>query len=100
MEFGASMFDCKKIPDISLEEYLHRVQKLTRFLAERLIVGVGIMARYMEQEQFALNWLNVHRLLLSCLVLAVKLHDDHYYDNKAFQTAGGVNIVMLEKYEF
>jgi hypothetical protein len=32
-------------------------------------------------------------------MLGVKLHDDFYFDNKAFETAGGVNVVMLEKYE-
>lgn len=63
-------------------------------------MSIIIMDRYIiENENFSLTWLNVHRLLLSCLILGVKLHDDFYFDNKAFETAGGVNVVMLEKYE-
>ena len=43
-------------------------------------------------EYFTLNWLTIHRLLLTCLVLAIKSHDDHYFDNRAFETASGVKV--------
>lgn len=32
------------------------------------------------------------RLLLVCILLATKLHDDFYYDNQTFAVSGGVNV--------
>jgi len=43
------------------------------------------MDRYnLSNDSFSMNWQNVHRLLLGCLLLAVKYQDDFYYDNRAF----------------
>ncbi len=38
----------------------------------------------MMMENFSLNNLNVHKLLLTAVLLAAKFQDDFYYDNKAF----------------
>jgi hypothetical protein len=37
--------------------------------------------------------------LLSCLILAVKFHDDVYFDNLTFEKAGGVTAAYLFKFE-
>ncbi len=41
-------------------------------------------------EHFSLNWHNVHKVILTCLLLAAKFHDDVYYDNATFAVGGGV----------
>lgn len=38
----------------------------------------------MAETNFSLNKYNVHRILLTCLMMAVKFHDDIYFDNLAF----------------
>jgi hypothetical protein len=32
------------------------------------------------------------RLLLVCILIATKLHDDFYYDNQTFAISGGLNV--------
>jgi len=38
-------------------------------------------------------------MILAALLLATKFQDDFYYDNKAFEFAGGVNVVHLHQLE-
>lgn len=53
----------------------------------------------MTEPEFVLSRHNVHRILLTCLMLAVKFHDDVYFDNQTFQKAGGVHLHLLSEYE-
>jgi hypothetical protein len=46
-----------------------------------------------------MNWKNIHKMLLACLLLATKYHDEVYYDNRAFENGGGVNNVKLLELE-
>lgn len=46
-----------------------------------------------------MNWNNVHKIFLTCLLLAVKFNDDIYYDNDAFSRAGGVTKQQLFDFE-
>jgi hypothetical protein len=61
-----------------------------------LLVG----GRYnMGQPDFSLNRLNAHKMLLAAVLLSAKFQDDFYYDNKAFEFAGGVNALLLHQLE-
>jgi hypothetical protein len=53
----------------------------------------------MGQPEFSLNRLNAHKMVLAALLLAAKFQDDFYYDNKAFEFAGGVNAIHLHQLE-
>lgn len=53
----------------------------------------------MNKESFCFNKLNIHRIFLTCLLLAAKFQDDIYYDNKCFELAGAVTAAELMEYE-
>ena len=53
----------------------------------------------MAQPEFSLNRLNAHKMVLAAVLLAAKYQDDFYYDNKAFEFAGGVNALHLHQLE-
>ena len=64
------------------------------------MIAVIYLDRYnMAEPDFSLNKYNVHRFFLTCLVLAVKYHDDIYFDNLTFEKAGGVTISQLFIFE-
>ena len=50
-------------------------------------------------SEFRLNNFNVHKMVLTAILLAAKFQDDFYYDNKAFEFAGGVNAAHLHQLE-
>lgn len=53
----------------------------------------------MNESDFTLSNLNVHKVILTSLLLSTKFQDDFYYDNKAFEFAGGVNATHLHQLE-
>lgn len=53
----------------------------------------------MAETDFSLNWNNVHRVILTCLMVAVKFHDDIYFDNLTFERGGGVSAAQLFNFE-
>jgi hypothetical protein len=95
-----SIFNSSTIPSISLEDFLRRLHKYTQFSAECLVIAIVYIDRYnMEMPEFSLNNLNVHKMVLTAVLLSAKFQDDFYYDNKAFEFAGGVNAMHLHELE-
>lgn len=95
-----SMFNSSLPSGISLVDFLRRVHKFTQFSKECLLIAIIYLDRYnLTDEDFSLNSTNVHKILLTCLLLATKFQDDRYYDNKTFEFAGGVNVAQLHRYE-
>lgn len=94
------MFNSQEVPSISLEAYLRRIHKYTKFSPQCLIIAIIYLDRYnMAETDFCLNWNNVHRIILTCLMIAVKFHDDIYFDNLTYQRGGGVSTCQLFKFE-
>lgn len=95
-----SIFNSSTIPNITLHDFLKRLHKYTQFSAECLVIAIIYIDRYnMGMKEFRLNQLNVHKMVLTAILLAAKYQDDFYYDNKAFEFAGGVNAVHLHQLE-
>jgi hypothetical protein len=81
-------------------DFLRRLHKYTKFSQECLVLAIIYVDRYnMGQSEFCLNTLNVHKMILTSVLLAAKFQDDFYYDNKAFEFAGGVNAKHLHQLE-
>lgn len=95
-----SIFNSSSVPNMTLEDFLRRLHKYTQFSAECLVIAIVYIDRYnMEEPDFSLNNLNVYKMVLTALLLAAKYQDDFYYDNKAFEFAGGVNASHLHQLE-
>ena len=91
-----SIFNSQEVPAITMEKYLQRLQKYTKFSPQCLVMALIYLDRYnMAEHDFSLNKYNVHRFFLSCLVIAVKYNDDIYFDNLTFVKAGGVTTSQL-----
>lgn len=95
-----SIFNSSSPPAIPLVDFLRRLHKYTQFSPECLIIAIVYIDRYnMSQPEFSLNRLNAHKMVLAAVLLAAKFQDDFYYDNKAFEFAGGVNALHLHQLE-
>lgn len=95
-----SPFNSQTAPTIPLADFLRRLHRYTQFSAECLVIAIIYIDRYnMGQPLFSLSPLNVHKLLLTALLVSTKFQDDFYYDNKAFEFAGGVNATHLHQLE-
>eukprot|EP01034_Spumella_vulgaris_P030677 gene30677-37928_t len=51
--------------------------------------------RLIERQQLVLTPLNVHRLLITCVMLSAKYHDDLFYNNAYYAKLGGLTLPEL-----
>jgi hypothetical protein len=94
-----SLFNSALPPPIPIPDFMRRIHKFTQFSPQCLVIAIIYLDRYnLADEDFSLNPTNVHKILLTCLMLATKFQDDRYYDNKTFEFAGGVNLAQLHRF--
>jgi len=94
-------FDSIDPPPINLKRYLKRIATFTGCSEESLVFSLIYIDRLITntEQRFIVTNLNVHRLILSSVLVAVKFYDDHYYDNVYFSKVGGVSSKELNMLE-
>lgn len=65
----------------TLERYLDRILKYSSCSNECFVLGLIYMDRFIQQNDFALTALNVHRVAITSVMVAAKFFDDQYYNN-------------------
>ncbi|XP_023534097.1 cyclin-U1-1-like [Cucurbita pepo subsp. pepo] len=89
-----------RAPAISILKYLERIYKYTNCSPSCLVVGFVYIDRLIHRHPNSLVIsLNVHRLLVTSVMVASKILDDVHYNNAFYARVGGVNKVELNKLE-
>lgn len=86
-------------PSISIEAYLERVIQHTRCSPECFIVCLIYLDRLIGATGLLITSLNVHRFLITSIMLASKLYDDVIYNNRHFSLVGGIEVTELNLLE-
>jgi len=92
-------FHALKAPGIGVEAYLERVQKYASCSNECFILALIYIDRLIERNNFLLTELNVHRVVITAILLAAKFFDDAYYNNAYYAKVGGVLVSELNGLE-
>ncbi|KAK9689194.1 hypothetical protein RND81_09G042400 [Saponaria officinalis] len=94
------VFHGVRAPNISIPKYLERLYKYTESSPSCFVVAYIYIDRLIHKHpQMMLLTLNVHRLLLTTLMVASKILDDVQYNNAFYAKVGGVSNVELNKLE-
>ncbi|KAI9176587.1 hypothetical protein LWI28_020629 [Acer negundo] len=89
-----------RAPSISIPKYLERIYKYTNCSPSCLVVGFVYIDRLSHKHPDSLVVsLNVHRLLVTCVMVASKMMDDVHYNNAFYARVGGVSNAELNKLE-
>jgi len=96
-----SCFNSIQPPPIKLKCYLKRIAKFTGCSEESLIFSLIYIDRLIisGNSRFIVTSLNVHRMLLASVLVAVKFYDDQYFNNKFFSKVGGISVDELNVLE-
>ena len=78
---------------------LNRVQKYASCSNECFILALIYIDRLIERNNFLLTELNVHRVVITAILLAAKFFDDAYYNNAYYAKVGGVLVSELNGLE-
>ncbi|ERN12729.1 cyclin-U1-1 [Amborella trichopoda] len=95
-----AVFHGVRAPSISIPKYLERIYKYTNCSPSCFVVGYVYMDRLFHRYPDApLVSLNVHRLLVTSLMVASKVLDDVHYNNAFYARVGGVSNAELNRLE-
>ncbi|WOL16021.1 cyclin-U1-1 [Canna indica] len=97
---GLAFFKGTRAPGISVGKYLERLRQYTGCSAACFVVGFVYIDRAAHRHPGSLVLsLNVHRLVLTSLLIASKILDDSHHDNAFFAKVGGVSNAELNRME-
>jgi len=85
-------FHALKAPGIGILQYLERIHKYASCSSECFIMALIYIDRLIQRNNFLLTELNVHRVVITAILLAAKFFDDAYYNNAYYAKVGGVLI--------
>lgn len=85
-----SKFEAFRAPGISIRDYLMRIHKYASCSPECFVLALVYIDRLQRMKGFVLTELNVHRVVITSVVLAAKFFDDHYFNNAYYAKVGGV----------
>ncbi|XP_050205997.1 cyclin-U1-1 [Mercurialis annua] len=89
-----------RAPNISIPKYLERLYKYTNCSPSCFVVGYVYIDRLLHRHPDSLVVsLNVHRLLVTSVMVASKMLDDVHYNNAFYAKVGGVSNAELNKLE-
>ncbi|KAI3440673.1 uncharacterized protein J3R85_003104 [Psidium guajava] len=87
-------------PSISIPKYLERIYKYTGCSPSCFVVGFVYIDRLVHKHPDSLVVsLNVHRLLVTSVMVASKMLDDEHYNNAFYARVGGVSNSELNRLE-
>ncbi|XP_024363913.1 cyclin-U1-1 [Physcomitrium patens] len=95
-----TIFHGLRAPSISIAKYLERIFKYTNCSASCFVVGYVFIDRLIHrQPDLLVTSLNVHRLLVTSVMVATKILDDVHFNNAFFARVGGVSVGELNRLE-
>lgn len=84
-------FHSVKAPPLSIKDYLLRISKYFQCSHECFVFSLIYIDRIVKlHPEFTICDLNIHRLVVTSVMLAVKFFDDVYYSNAYYAKVGGI----------
>lgn len=94
------VFHGARAPNISILKYIERIYKYTNCSPSCFVVGYVYIDRLLHKYPNSLVVsLNVHRLLVTAVMVAAKMLDDVHYNNTFYARVGGVTNLELNRLE-
>ncbi|MDR3548454.1 MAG: cyclin family protein [Candidatus Pacebacteria bacterium] len=92
-------FSAASFPAITLRNYLDRIHAYANCSPCCYVVAFIYLDRMLQISRFMITPMNIHRLILCSVLLAIKYCDDMYANNTAYALIGGVSLEELNGLE-
>ena len=96
---GVTKFHALRAPSISIQDYLDRIFKYASCSCECFVLALIYIDRVIQRQNFVINSLNVHRIIITSVMLSAKFFDDHYFKNAFYAKVGGVPCAEMNSLE-
>ena len=92
-------FSSKSIPEISLYDYLIRIQTYAHLERNTLIATLIYIDRLCIIGKISLTYYNIHKILFAAILVSIKYNEDLFYNNKYYAEIGGILLKELNLIE-
>ena len=93
-------FSAYSIPNISLNEYLIRIQSYSDIEKSTMILALILIDKMCKKSGILLTPYNIHRILFGSVLISIKYNEDSYYDNTFYSQIAGVKTDELQMLEY
>jgi len=90
-----SPFFHEHAPKITIFDYLLRIQKYSNIENSTFIIALIYIDRICHKKGIILTKYNIHRILFTSILIAVKYNEDIIYDNLFYSKIAGITIKEL-----
>ena len=94
------IFSSMNIPNISIKDYLIRIQTYSEIERSTLILSLILIDHTCKKSGLILTYHNIHRILFGAILISIKYNEDTYYDNKFYSEIAGVKLKELKAIEY
>lgn len=94
-----TVFHGLRAPTLSVGKYIDRIFKYSGCSPSCFVVAHIYVDRFIQHTEVKLTSLNVHRLLITSIMLAAKFIDDAFFNNAYYAKVGGVSTSELNRLE-
>ncbi|XP_054803638.1 cyclin-P3-1-like [Prosopis cineraria] len=94
-----TVFHGFRAPALSVRKYIDRIFKYSACSPSCFVVARIYVDRYLQRTGVILTSLNVHRLLITSIMIAAKFMDDAFFNNAYYAKVGGVSTSELNRLE-
>ncbi|XP_004493668.1 cyclin-P3-1 isoform X2 [Cicer arietinum] len=99
IEDVVTVFHGLSAPALSVRKYIDRIFKYSGCSPSCFVVAHIYVDRFLQNTDIKLTSLNVHRLLITSIMLAAKFMDDAFFNNAYYAKVGGVSTAELNRLE-
>ena len=85
---------------VTLQYFFGRIRRYSQIEKSTLIIILIYIDRVCITSGIILNPHNIHRLILGCLILAIKYNEDVYFNNEYYAKIGGVPLDEINTLEY
>ncbi|CAA7388707.1 unnamed protein product [Spirodela intermedia] len=96
---STTIFHGLRAPNLTINSYLERIFKYSRCSPSCFVLAEIYIDRFLQRPGSHLTSLNVHRLLMTSVVVAAKFIDDGFFNNAYYAKVGGVSTGEMNRLE-
>lgn len=96
---AVTIFHGSKAPALGIQQYINRIFKYSCCSPSCFVVAQIYVDRFVQRTNVQLTSLNVHRLLITSVMVAAKFIDDAFFNNAYYAKVGGVSTAEINKLE-
>jgi len=93
-------FHALRLPKITISAYVRRICFHSNCSEECFVIALIYIERLIgRNKRFFINEFNVHRLILTSVMIAAKYFDDEHFDNSYYCRVGGLSCKEINELE-